>query len=231
MAFPESIKVQALENSAFRCCICQDLAADVHHIIPKSKKGSNLLENAAPLCASCHDLFGDNPAKSKKIRQMRDYWWTIIKARTEFVVKTGNIEEHIYVEIDPNSRHLLKDKGIVFYHAILPKDTFEDAARVMFSSIYETQKKYPNQERYMYIDIDGHRNEKGAFDHDMYELQCYFNLNVILPYVTRIYSPLISVQNKFPQRNDIPESLEINDPKESKALTKDKLTFKKSNKY
>ncbi|MCW3084857.1 MAG: endonuclease [Bacteroidetes bacterium] len=226
MAFPESTKIEALNNSAFRCCICHDLAADVHHIILKSKKGSDLIENAAPLCASCHDLFGDNPTKSKKIRQMRDYWWNVVKARNEFIVKTGRVEEQTYIEIDPNSRHLLKNQGIAFYHIILPHDTFEDAARVIFASIYKTQKNYPNQERYVFIDIEGHKNKNGGFDHDMYELQSYFNLHVVLPFVTRIYSPLISVQNRYSQNNNIPDNLEISNHEESKMLTKDILRFK-----
>jgi hypothetical protein len=226
MPFKEIVKKQALERSAFRCCICHDLASDVHHIIPQEEKGPDTIENAAALCATCHDLFGDNPKKRKKIRQMRDYWWKIVEARNEFIIKTGDNEQH-YVEIDPNSRNFLKDKGVAIYHVINKKDTFEDAARVLFHMIYTTQRDFPNSERILIIDILDHRNDKGGFDHDMFELQSYFNLNVILPYVQRIYSPLISVQNKFPQLNDVPEELTISDHSETKIATKNKLKFKK----
>jgi len=65
MAFPENIKEEALKRSGFRCCICKDIATDVHHIKPTYKKGKDTIENAAPLCASCHDLFGDNPQNNK----------------------------------------------------------------------------------------------------------------------------------------------------------------------
>ncbi len=227
MAFSESIKNKAFQNSAFRCCICHDLAVDVHHIKPQHKRGVDTLDNSAPLCATCHDLFGDNPSKEKKIRQMRDYWWNIVKARNEFIVKTGKFDKNSYVEIDPNSRHLLKNKGNVFYHMIMPVDTFEVAARAIFSSVISMQKNYPNQERYIYIDIEGHKNKKGGFDHDMFELQSYFNLTVVLPYVTRIYSPLVSVQNKYPQVNHIPDEIEISNHEEAKILTNDILKFKK----
>jgi hypothetical protein len=135
---------------------------------------------------------------------MRDYWWKVVSARNEFIVKTGDLEETTYIEIDPNSRHLLKNKGIALYHVILPHDTFEDAAKIIFSMIYKSQRDYPMQDRFLFIDIEGHRNEKGGFDHDMYELQSYYNLNIVLPFVNRLYSPLVSAQNKYPQNNDIP---------------------------
>jgi hypothetical protein len=226
MAFSDTIKHEALKRSAFRCCICHDIAADAHHIIPQYENGKNTISNAAPLCASCHDLFGDNPSKRKKIRQMRDYWWAIVRARNEFIIKTGKWDENDYVEIDSESRHLLKNMGLTLYHVIMSSDTFEDAAQVLFSMIFLAQKKYPNQERYIFIDIVGHRNENGGFDNDIFELQSYFNLNVILSYVTRIYSPLICVQNKYPQNNNIPDTLEIFNHKEAKILSKDKLVFK-----
>jgi hypothetical protein len=61
----------------------------------------------------------------------------------------------------------------------------------------------------------------------MFELQSYFNLNVLLPYVQRIYSPLVSVQNKFPQLNDIPEELTISDYSDARMMREGKLKFKK----
>jgi hypothetical protein len=142
MPFNHITKKEALERSSFRCCICHDLAADIHHIIPQEEKGPDTIDNAAPLCSTCHDLFGDNPKKRKKIKQMRDHWWKIVEARNEFIVKTGDNDQH-YIEIDPNSRNLLKNKGIAIHHVINKDDTFEDAARVLFHMIYTTQKDSP----------------------------------------------------------------------------------------
>ncbi len=54
---------------------------DVHHIILESESGSNTLDNAAPLCAKCHDDYGNNPDKRKQIRGMRDLWYDICEKR------------------------------------------------------------------------------------------------------------------------------------------------------
>jgi HNH endonuclease len=75
MAFSESIKLKVKEAAAFRCCRCQHTGVEVHHIIPEKDKGPDTLDNAAPLCPSCHSEFGDNPVKRKEITQMRDWWY------------------------------------------------------------------------------------------------------------------------------------------------------------
>jgi 5-methylcytosine-specific restriction endonuclease McrA len=81
MAFAEKTKLIAKQKSAFRCCICHKPFIEVHHIIPQEVGGSDDLENAATLCASCHDLYGGNPEKKKIIRQMRDHWWELMNQR------------------------------------------------------------------------------------------------------------------------------------------------------
>jgi hypothetical protein len=158
---------------------------------------------------------------------MRDYWWEVVKMRKEYIIKTGKFQEENFTEIDPKSRHLLKRTSTAIYHVIMPKDTFEDAAQAIFASVFLLQKNYPNQERMIVIDIEGHRNKQGGFDHDMFELQCYFNLNIILPYVTRIFSPLACVENKYPQINEIPEELNVFGHEEAKTLVKGILKFNK----
>lgn len=75
MAFSEEIKLNVKKKSMFRCCRCQSIGIDVHHIIPKKDNGPDTFDNAAPLCQNCHDQFGDNPIKRKEIRQMRDNWY------------------------------------------------------------------------------------------------------------------------------------------------------------
>lgn len=64
-----------IERAAFRCCRCQNLGVDVHHIIPIRDGGSDDISNAAPLCQNCHDQFGANPEKRKQITRMRDWWY------------------------------------------------------------------------------------------------------------------------------------------------------------
>ena len=81
MAFPERVKLEAKRRANFSCVICKKPFVDVHHIIPQSDGGSDTIENAAPLCGSCHDLFGGNPDKRKQIREMRDLWWEVCEKK------------------------------------------------------------------------------------------------------------------------------------------------------
>lgn len=94
MPFPESVRVQVKKMCHFKCCRCQSLGVEVHHIIPEAQGGSNDLENAAPLCPSCHSWFGDNPQLRKQIREMRDWWYKQCKKKEESsLVKMEEINE------------------------------------------------------------------------------------------------------------------------------------------
>lgn len=77
MPFPEPIKQQVKRMANFTCCWCQDRhnKVDIHHIIPESEGGSDNIENAAPLCGSCHTLYGQNPELRKEIISRRDLWY------------------------------------------------------------------------------------------------------------------------------------------------------------
>jgi hypothetical protein len=75
MPFPEDVKLEAKRRAHFRCVVCQQPWVEVHHIHPQAEQGADSLENAAPLCASCHQRFGGNPELRKQLREMRDQWW------------------------------------------------------------------------------------------------------------------------------------------------------------
>jgi hypothetical protein len=79
MPFSEEIKNEVKRKSNFTCCYCinRNNKVDVHHIIPESEDGSNSIENAAPLCGSCHDLLGANPQLRKEIKGRRNHWYEI----------------------------------------------------------------------------------------------------------------------------------------------------------
>ena len=81
MPFPEKVKLEAKRKSHFACVICHQPFVEVHHILPEADDGPDDLDNAAPLCGSCHDLFGANPVKRKQIREMRDFWWEICEKK------------------------------------------------------------------------------------------------------------------------------------------------------
>ncbi len=78
MGFSEKIKLEVKRKSMFRCCRCQAVGVDVHHILPQKDRGLDEIDNAAPLCQNCHDQLGDNPNKRKEITQMRDNWYQVV---------------------------------------------------------------------------------------------------------------------------------------------------------
>jgi 5-methylcytosine-specific restriction endonuclease McrA len=53
--------IDADESTRIRCEVCNDLAVDIHHIIPRSKFGSKRKEeqdapdNLIALCRTCHE--------------------------------------------------------------------------------------------------------------------------------------------------------------------------------
>lgn len=103
----------------------------------------------------------------------------------------------------------MKEKQIFLYHRVMRRENFEKAAKDLFNLLQAAQKKNPNQSRVLYVDIDGHRNEKGGYDDDMLELQKEFGLGFLLPFFTEVHFPLISIDNPNEQCNDIPDKLEI----------------------
>lgn len=103
----------------------------------------------------------------------------------------------------------MEKAGVALYHRVLRRENFEKAAKDLVSLVYAAEKKEPGKPRTLYLDIDGHRNAQGEFDADMLELQEEFGLRFLLPFLTEVHFPLISARNKNPQRNDVPEQLEI----------------------
>lgn len=76
MAFSEAIKLEVKKRANLKCCLChENWATEVHHIVPQAEGGPSTGENAAPLCARCHGLYGGNPDLRKHIRISRDMWY------------------------------------------------------------------------------------------------------------------------------------------------------------
>ena len=75
MSFTEKIKNEVMQKAGYCCCVCQrsSVSVQVHHIIPEAEGGDDSIENAVPLCPSCHSDYGGNPEKRTRIRQMRDW--------------------------------------------------------------------------------------------------------------------------------------------------------------
>lgn len=209
MAFNEKTKLLAKKKSAYRCCICHHPFVEVHHITPQAQGGDDSLENAAPLCSSCHDLYGGNPDKRKIIRQMRDYWWEVMEERRKNLTSDVDLADDITIETGERFQELLKSKKVVLYHLVFQEDDFEVSVDYLHRSVLYAQKTFPNRRRVLYVDIEGHKNIEGGFDHDMFELQRHFLLAFLGPFLDRLTIPLGTFKNNKAQRNDIPANLKI----------------------
>jgi len=94
MAFPEGMKREVRVRAHFRCCKCEQGPIEVHHIVLESEGGPDTIDNAAPLCPSCHRWFGDNPVLRKAITEMRDAWYERCRAKDEAgIIKMAEINE------------------------------------------------------------------------------------------------------------------------------------------
>jgi hypothetical protein len=81
MPFPESIAREVRHRAHYQCCLCKAIGVEIHHIVPQADAGENTIENAAPLCPSCHETYGANPIKRKFIREARDFWFEVCAKR------------------------------------------------------------------------------------------------------------------------------------------------------
>jgi hypothetical protein len=81
MAFSEETKFEVKKRAHQTCCICKTIGIEIHHIIPISVGGLDNLDNAAPLCPTCHEIYGQNPSKRKFIRESRQIWFEICDKR------------------------------------------------------------------------------------------------------------------------------------------------------
>ncbi len=93
MDFSEQTKQLVKEKAAFRCCRCQNIGIQVHHLIPQECGGASEFNNAAPLCPSCHDYFGGNQEKRKEITQMRNWWYKQVEIRYPSKGQLSKVEE------------------------------------------------------------------------------------------------------------------------------------------
>jgi hypothetical protein len=110
----------------------------------------------------------------------------------------------------PPSRPEPTDRAVALYHRVYPEESFEVAARVLWDLVRRAEQDHPGTPRTLYLDIEGHRNDQGGYDSDMFELQQNFLLGFLLPFLTEAHLPLgLSVRNPRAQRGDLPDELMI----------------------
>lgn len=101
------------------------------------------------------------------------------------------------------------DNTISIYHIVGKNDSFEKAALDLFDLVLDAQRRFPNWPRALYLDIEGHVLPNGQFEEDFVELQQDFLFATIAPFVTALETPLVDGMNPEPQRNDVPDKLNI----------------------
>lgn len=182
--------------SDFRCVVCNMPIVEIHHIIPQEEKGPDTIENAVALCANCHSIYGGNKSKRQELIELRDRTYRRIAER--FRTK----QEYIHMEKAEGKYKVQKKKeDIILRCNISLNENFEQAAKKIYRLIYEIGEREPNLKRALVVEIQGHRNEEGGYDHDMFELQYEFLLKCMLPFLHSLHIPLVSVTNAKPQKN------------------------------
>jgi hypothetical protein len=104
------------------------------------------------------------------------------------------------------------DNSVSLYHVVSEDDRFEDAAGSLFALLKESQERFPDWPRIMYVDINGHVDQSGQFEEDFVELQQEFFFACIAPFLTAFDLPLVDAVNPNDQRNDVPDRLNIRAP-------------------
>ncbi|MGW9439952.1 HNH endonuclease [Streptomyces sp. NPDC055607] len=106
-------------------------------------------------------------------------------------------------------------KEVGIYHDMKVYENFERCAQRIFQCVRMAQEQSPGAPRRLYLDIQGHRNSAGGYDHDAYELMKDFGMGYLLQYLTELSTPLYQVRNNGGQRNDLPNTLTIGYPDDS----------------
>ena len=112
---------------------------------------------------------------------------------------------------------------IAIYHRTYRRENFETAVKDLIGLLYSAQQQNPNEPRSLFVDIDGHKNEAGGYDADMYELQKEFALEVLLPFVEELHMPLYSIKNTNEQKNDIPKKIVVSNARNERDDSLEKL--------
>lgn len=94
---------------------------------------------------------------------------------------------------------------VELHFTVKKSDTFESVTSRIFDLIANAQAKCPDQDRYLFIEIEGHRNKNGGFDKGMMKLQTHFLLGLVGEYVKGIKTPSYRFTNPKEQNNSFPK--------------------------
>ncbi len=99
-------------------------------------------------------------------------------------------------------------KGVALYHVMRAEEDFETTADILFQIVKKAAREFPGRPRYLFLDVEGHRNAAGGYDADAYELYSSFIPGYLGQFLTEI--PLINGRaRRDGQREDMPDHLVI----------------------
>ena len=113
MPFNEATRIEALSRAGYACCVCRQpmVSLEVHHIQPEALGGPNTLDNAIALCPNDHEDYGGNPDKIKRIKEIRNYWYGIVKDmyKPRELVLIQQLSKDLIQENLPNIKTALRE--------------------------------------------------------------------------------------------------------------------------
>jgi hypothetical protein len=115
--FSEKTIEQARIAAGFKCCMCRvQPCFHTHHLDPLA---GNDFENAAPLCPTCHDRYGNDPSKQKFIRQSRDDWYRYNKETRPERQKELELNKEIFDKLEALEAKTVTKEELL--HDLIPK--------------------------------------------------------------------------------------------------------------
>ncbi len=111
MAFDKGEAENLLMQTGRRCCICKRLhGVQMHHIIPSEKGGSDDIDNAIPLCPTCHDEVHGSHASGRVTRQ---YTPSELKLHRQMTIQQAQKAAHW----QPESAVAQQDQDLILFYA------------------------------------------------------------------------------------------------------------------
>lgn len=161
MPFTESTRLKLKRRANFTCCWCQNIhnKAELHHIVPEAEDGPDDEDNAAPLCANCHTLLGQNRELRKEVRSRRDLWYETCakKLNPEYGWPIGLDVPLLKLAREVSLKNAMGIKGIQF----TDRDPANaDNPPLLYLSIFFKSHRYfaqgipPGNERWLYLEAN-----------------------------------------------------------------------------
>lgn len=122
MPFKKKDIENLLAATGRKCCICGTLHnVQVHHIIEKKQGGSDEIENAIPLCPSCHDRVHVKPSTGRTTRDYSPEELRLHRNRTIKEFRSERQEERSNIDEKLNMMQKIWEEPHDIEKVILPK--------------------------------------------------------------------------------------------------------------